>query len=132
MKTTHTAPHVHVARITLSALATACLALVVSPARAAPPDLAYESVSQLVQYGDLNLNTHEGIVRLYQRIEGAARVVCSSDTDTRSLTDWSHARTCATASVSSAVAKIGNAALTDLYTRQTGRVIERRTLLSKR
>lgn len=130
MKSTHRAPHIHVGRITLTALATACLGLMLSPARAAGPDPAYEPVAQLVQYGDLNLNTHEGIAQLYQRIETAASYVCGSDT--RSLADWSHARTCAKASVSRAVAKIDNAALTALHTRKTGRLIKRRALLSKR
>lgn len=132
MSSTHNAPHVPVSVITLTALATACLGLMLSPARAANPDPAYAPVAQLVQYSDLNLNSHQGIAQLYQRIEAAARDVCAGDSGSRSLADWSQARICARASASRAVAQIDNAALTAFYTKQTGRLIDRRALLAKR
>ena len=132
MKSTHNASRGPVSSIALAALATVCLGLTLSPARAANPDPAYEPVSQTVPYSDLNLNSHQGIVQLYQRIEAAARDVCATDHGTRSLADWSQARTCASTSVSRAVAKIDNAALTAFYTKRTGRLIDRRALLAKR
>ena len=132
MKSTHDASPVPVSGITLAALATVCLGLALAPARAADPDPAYEPASQLVQYSDLNLNSHQGIARLYQRIEAAAKGVCASDGRTRSLAEWSQARTCAIASVARAVAQVDNAALTAFYTQKTGRLIDRRTLLAKR
>lgn len=132
MRSTRKAPHVPVSGITLTAFATVCLGLMLSPARAANPDPAYAPVSQLVQYNDLNLSSNQGIARLYQRIEAAARYVCGSDSGSRSLSDWSQARTCAKTSVSRAVATIDNAALTAFYTKETGRLIDRRALLAKR
>lgn len=132
MKSTHTAPRVHVSDITLTALAALGLGLIFSPARAANPDPVYEPVSQLVRYSDLNLNSHEGIAQLDQRIEAAARDVCGGDTDSRSLANWSQARTCAKTSASRAVAQIDNAALTAFYTKKTGRFIDRRVRLAKR
>ncbi|MGH8170410.1 MAG: UrcA family protein [Steroidobacteraceae bacterium] len=132
MKSIRTAPHIPVCSITLTALAAVGLGLAFSPARAANPDLAYMPVSQPVQYSDLNLNSHDGISRLYQRIQAAATQVCGTDSDTRSLADWSQARTCAKASAARAVAQINNAALTALYTKKTGLLINRRTLLAKR
>lgn len=132
MKSTRTAPHIPVRSITLAALATVGLGLAFSPARAANPDLAYMPVSQRVQYGDLNLNSHDGISQLYQRLQAAAAQVCGTDSGTRSLADWSQARTCAKASASRAVAQINNAALTAFYTRKTGLLIDRRALLAKR
>ncbi|HEV7135520.1 MAG TPA: UrcA family protein [Steroidobacteraceae bacterium] len=132
MTSKRTAPLFHVSRIALTALATLGLALALSPARAANPDPAYEPVSQLVQYSDINLNSHQGIARLYQLIDAAARDVCASESSTRALAEWSQARACLKAAVSSAVAQIDNAALTAFYTKKTGRLIDRRALLAKR
>jgi len=132
MRSIRKAPHVPVSGIALTALAAACLGLMLSPARAANPDPAYAPVSQLVRYSDLNLSSHQGVARLYQRIEAAARYVCGSDSGSRSLTDWSQARACAETSASRAVATIDNAALTAFYTKETGRLIDRRALLAKR
>ena len=132
MKSIHHAPLVPFSGIAVTLLTAACLGLTLAPARAADPDPAYAPVSQLVQYSDLNLNSHEGIARLYQRIESAAREVCASDRSTRALADWSQARSCAKASLSRAVAQIDNAALTAFYTQKTGRLIDRRALLAKR
>lgn len=132
MKSTRSAPRIPVCSITLAALATVGLGLAFSPARAANPDLTYTPVSQSVQYSDLNLDSNDGISRLYQRIQAAATQVCGTDSGTRSLADWSQARTCAKASASRAVAEINNAALTAFYTKKTGLIIDRRTLLAKR
>ncbi len=132
MKSTRSAPRIRVCSVTLAALTTVGLGLAFSPARAANPDPAYTPVSQHVQYSDLNLNSRGGVSRLYQRIEEAATEVCSTESGARSLAEWSHARTCAKASASRAVAEINIAALTAFYTRKTGLRIDRRTLLAKR
>lgn len=134
MKSTHTAPRVHVSGIYLAALATVGLGLAFSAARAATADPAYTPVAQRVQYSDLNLASHEGIARLYQRIEAASKKVCDSDSDSgnRSLAEWSRSRACAKDSASRAVALIDNAALTAFYTKTTGLRIDRRALLAKR
>lgn len=132
MKSTHTAPRVHVCGIYLTALATLGLGLALSPARAANPDPAYTQVAQRVQYGDLNLASRAGIAQLYQRIEAASTEVCTSDSSNGSLAEWSRSRACAEDSASRAVAQIDNVALTAFYTKKTGLRIDRRRLLAKR
>src|SRR5690348_3274462 len=99
MKSTRSAPRTRVCSVTLTALATVSLAVMLSPVLAADPATGYEPVSQLVQYSDLNLNSQQGIAQLYQRIDSAARDVCGDDSRTRSLADWSQARSCAKGSI---------------------------------
>jgi UrcA family protein len=67
-----------------------------------------------VKYGDLNLRTTAGATVLYQRIRGAAGLVCGVS-DTRDLARLAQAKACAAHTVAEAVAAVNAPALTGVY-----------------
>lgn len=91
--------------IALSGAATAV------PAQAAEPA---QSHTQIVRYGDLNLDSNQGAKVLYTRIRGAAGNVCSS-LDGRNLTEKTLWQGCFDKAVASAVAQVNKARVTALH-----------------
>ena len=115
-----------------ASLAAASLSFFATPSQAAPPSPGEEPAAITVQFADLNLHSRDGVERLYQRIVGAARVVCGGDTDTRPIANWSQIRACTRESVARAVATVGLPELMAFYARKTGHPIDGKVLLSKR
>jgi UrcA family protein len=72
-----------------------------------------------VNYADLNVNTAAGAKVLYQRIRGAADLVCGV-ADTRELARLSRAQACAAHAIDEAVATVNASALTAVAEAKTG------------
>jgi UrcA family protein len=121
--------------VTLTLLATACIVVMSSPSRAADPIPSYVPGyvpnSTAVHYGDLNLNTREGLTQLYARIVAAAGNVCGEN-DELSLATPSQMSICVRDTMARAVAAVGNPRLAALYEQKTGHRIDRKPLLAKR
>jgi UrcA family protein len=85
---------------------------------AAPADAAGPT-QVVVKFGDLNLNSHDGVAALYTRLEAAARIACASQQES-----WSGSITlCVDYSVGQAVAQIGAPRLVALYGTRTGHFV---------
>jgi len=67
-----------------------------------------------VNYAGLNVNTPAGATVLYQRIRGAADLVCGVS-DSRDLARLSQAKACAAHATAEAVAAVNVPALTGVY-----------------
>jgi UrcA family protein len=76
------------------------------------------SVTVLVK--DLDLMTHVGMVTLYRRIRAAASSVCG-DADMVYPEQRADSDRCIDEAIGNAVAKVGNASLTDYYLKKTHR-----------
>jgi UrcA family protein len=72
-----------------------------------------------VNYAGLNLSTNAGATVLYQRIRGAADLVCGVS-DSRDLARVSQAKACAKQAIAEAVAAVNAPALTGVYEVKTG------------
>jgi UrcA family protein len=72
-----------------------------------------------VNYADLNVNTAAGAKVLYQRIRGAADLVCGV-ADTRELARLSRAQACAAHAIAEAVDAVNSPVLTAVAEVKTG------------
>lgn len=85
-------------------------------------DRSHEAQGSLkVSFADLKLTSRQGTVTLYTRIRNAARTVCGTAPDISfadGRADWTR---CVDDAIADAVAKIGNANLTDYYRVKTNR-----------
>ena len=70
---------------------------------------------QRVSYADLNLRTEAGARTLLDRIQGAAKKVCSPEPAPPDLTDQADYKTCLRDANAGAVADLGNARVSALY-----------------
>ena len=95
------------------------VALAVSGVAAAAPRNA-EGV--VVHFGDLNLNTTEGVVRLHKRIRNAAETVCSPF-DTRILGLRDSYDECVSEATSNGVAAVANPNLSNFHASKGKRAI---------
>lgn len=73
-----------------------------------------DAQSLVVKYGDLNLNTGDGVKTLHARLRKAANEVCKPF-DGRALGGNAEYGACVSNAVSRAVADVGNANLTRLH-----------------
>lgn len=73
-----------------------------------------------VKYADLHLSSPDGAVALYDRIQRAARQVCSP-LDGRDLTSKMQMDSCVHKAVARAVTKVDRPALFDAYNARNGR-----------
>lgn len=106
--------------ITVSTLA-ALLAATAAPAAgrdAAPNASSIQVASVVVAYGDLNLDSDQGVARLQRRLVSAANQVCGRP-DPRNLRMAEAARECFDAALVRAVAKVGNERLARLNEART-------------
>ena len=98
-----------IATVTFSALASSFAAI------CAAGD-STEKVSEIVQYGDLDVSSPEGAAKLYRRIAKAADNVCGvHDAPTHNLYYRASVRTCVQKAIADAVTKVGQPALLSLY-----------------
>lgn len=92
------------------------------PAEAHKPGYTWDHQRSLkVSFADLNVTNRQGTATLYTRIRNAARTVCGPAPDISFVdarADWSR---CVTDAIADAVAKVGNAHLTDYYLVKTNR-----------
>lgn len=95
-------------------------ALFASTALAADPaaDGNSDTRSMTVRYADVNLTTVAGATALYQRIEGAARLVCGDSG--RSLAEQRAAKICYQNAVAEAVSTVNNPTLTAIHQGREG------------
>ena len=111
MKTTIKAQSISAASILAAGFIALCGAATVVPAQAAEPA---QSHTQIVRYGDLNLDSEQGANVLYTRIRGAARNVCYS-LDGRNMVEKKLWRGCFDQAVASAVVQVNKASVTALH-----------------
>ena len=119
MSTTTSSTRKNLLRVILPTLAAGYLGLYAPGSRAADAVPGYEPTAKMVQYGDLNLATAQGVERLYQRIVGAANEVCDAHGD-RSLENMARFQMCIRESIRSAVAAAGVPQLSTLYASKIG------------
>ncbi|MBS0364849.1 MAG: UrcA family protein [Proteobacteria bacterium] len=122
MKATRYTKHFDSRRL-LIGLTGACLGLGATLGYAAGEGPDRQARSTIVQYGDLNLATPQGVQRLYQRIVAAAGQVCESRGQDRWQAIEDHH--CRTRSISRAVAAVDYPQLTALHAAKTGQPQER-------
>ena len=118
-------------RVLLPSLAAGYLGLCAPVSRAADVVPGYEPTAKMVQYGDLNLATTQGVERLYQRIVGAANQVCDGHGD-RSLKNAAHVQMCISESIRHAVVTAGVPQLSALYASKIGQPKKGSTALAQR
>jgi UrcA family protein len=99
---------IHKIRLRMIALLVIPALLAAQPALAAAP--ADEAPSKAVRYHDLNLNSPEGIVSLYERIHAAALDVCKSAEGPwrKGLESWIEWDWCVNHAVADAVQSVHN------------------------
>lgn len=90
---------------------------------AASPSLAEETQSEIVRFGDLDLNDSYDAELLIARIHGAAGRVCGVRTTTQPLAQWDATRDCRTETTELAVLDVGHPVVTARYYGHTPRVI---------
>ena len=102
--------------LALSALAGTALLVTAGVANAAPtPDAAVT-----VNYGDLNVQTHDGAVTLYRRIASAAKLVCPG-ADNRNMAALAIRESCQRAAIERAVHGLSNPQLAAVHSEHFGR-----------
>jgi UrcA family protein len=97
------------------------IAAALGPLSAAASSNGADIPSRVVSYGDLNLESHEGISRLYSRIKSAAKEVCEPAVFSVTSAYLLQAR-CQERAVVQAVADVRSTRLMTLHMALTGRV----------
>ncbi len=73
-----------------------------------------ETPSVVVEYGDLNLNTRAGIVKLHARLRSAAQNVCSP-LESRVIGRLGEYEACVSKAITQSVAAVGNDSLSKYH-----------------
>jgi UrcA family protein len=92
------------------ALGAAALAL----AAASAPGVSAQTVSTVVSYSDLNLNSSEGAKTMFKRIRTAARQACGDEPDIGDIAGFSGWSTCVSDAVNGAIGRLGAPMVTAL------------------
>jgi len=74
----------------------------------------------VVTFGDLNLDTHDGVATLYARLEAAAKIACSAHAGTSTP---ARIASCIDYSLRQAVSQIGAPRLVVLYETRSGHAV---------
>lgn len=90
------------------------VALVAAGIASAGTRVAAEVPSVVVQYGDLNLESQAGILKLHARLRGASQEVCSS-LNSRVLGLLEQYEACVSNALARSVAAIGNESLSKFH-----------------
>jgi UrcA family protein len=120
MKTTIKTQSISAASILAAGFIALSGAATVVPAQAAEPGQSY---TQIVPYGELNLDSEQGAKVLYTRIRGAARNVCFS-LDGRNLIEKKLWQGCLDEAVASAVVQVNKARVTALHNQMVNHTIK--------
>ncbi|MBC8026395.1 MAG: UrcA family protein [Steroidobacteraceae bacterium] len=90
------------------------IALAMTGIAAAGTRVDTEVPSVVVEYGDLNLNTNAGVLKLHARLRSAAQNVCSP-LDSRMIGRLGEYAACVTKAVTQSVAAVGNDSLSKYH-----------------
>lgn len=90
------------------------IAVAMTGIAAAGTRVATEVPSVVVEYGDLNLNTKAGILRLHARLRSAALNVCSP-LDSRVIGRLGEYEACVAKAITQSVAAVGNDSLSKYH-----------------
>ena len=93
------------------ALGASILALAALPATSVSAQ-DVQTVSAIVQYGDLNLSSREGAKAMYQRIKSTARKLCGDEPDIGDIGAMGGWRTCVSDAVNDAVGRLDSPMVT--------------------
>ncbi len=99
---------------TFHAVALSSLVGLLCAAQAPAADRTAGLRSEIVKFGDLNLNTIDGATTLFNRIKGAARSVCGGN-DGRSFDEWRAYEACYKHAIAQAVVEVNSPMLTAVY-----------------
>ena len=80
----------------------------------------------IVKFRDLDISTSKGAVALYDRIQTAARNVCSRFVDPWNLLAMANREKCLDKTILDTVSKINSSALTAVYGAKTGKEVPTR------
>ena len=80
----------------------------------------------IVKFGDLDVSNPQGASLLYDRIQTAARDVCSRSVDPWDLPGMANREKCAEKTILDTVIKINRSALTAVYSAKTGKEVPTR------
>ena len=119
MNSNRTSILIDVRRSLVTSAIAACLAFGATIGHAAEKAPVDQHPSKVVEYGDLNLATPQGIDRLYRRIVAAAGGVCELAGD-RSLANFEVTRLCMRQTIAKAVTAVGSPNLAALHAAKTG------------
>jgi UrcA family protein len=111
MKTTIKTQSISAASILAAGFIALSGAATIVPAQAAEPAQFH---TQIVRYGDLNIDSEQGAKALYTRIRGAAGNVCSW-LDGRSVTEKKRRQNCFDQAVANAVVQVNQVRVTALH-----------------
>jgi UrcA family protein len=101
---------------------TALIAATVLGGLAFAGDSLGETRSTVVQFGDLNLSSQQGIAALYKRIHNAAEQVCGASTEDKVFPEVAASvHKCVAETETRAVLDVNNGALQAYYSKKTGR-----------
>ena len=104
-------------RSAFRAVALSCVACVLGSAQALAGDDTQQRTLK-VSYADLNLNSENGAATLYQRIRGAAHLVCGMEG--HALVEHISWQKCYDGALGDAVTKVNNPLVTAVYRKQHG------------
>ncbi len=119
-----------------------CLSFVGVGAMAGPPSLTFtvpgvrpaadpDVLTKVVRYGELNLQSDEGVVILYKRITAAADYVCSTYVNRSNLRVAAKWKDCQTSAISKAVVDVGHPRLTRYVAQIRHEPVEPTTLAAR-
>ena len=94
------------------------LATLLAPLTAGAAAKSGDLPSRTVSFGDLNLESHEGVSRLYMRIKSAAKEVCEPLADVSVTAGYLRRRHCEKHAIEQAVEDVGSSQLTTFHNRQ--------------
>ncbi len=106
-------------KVVMASLAAVYVAFAAGAAQA--DETSANVATRTVHYADLNLNTQAGISALYNRIRGAAKLVCG-DVDAKQLEEALQAKACVAHAVQVSVSSVNNARLTNEHLAHVGGV----------
>ena len=90
------------------------IALAMTGVATAATHVDAEIPSVVVEYGDLNLNTKAGIVKMHARLRSAAQNVCSP-LDSRVIGRLGEYEACVSKAITQSVAAVGNDSLSKYH-----------------
>jgi UrcA family protein len=102
-------------RFSLTSLAALAALAGATASSATSPSDQYVTHSVKVSFADLNLGSQAGAMALYERIQRAARKVCTPDTTERGLQRYRDWKACYDTAVTNAVGKVNSPLLSALH-----------------
>jgi UrcA family protein len=108
-------------RVFASLIGASALAIVLLAPRVTHADAVAQPQTQVVRFGDLDLETRSGAEKLLHRIQMAAGTVCKADEPSGSRLPSAAQESCIRNAVSAAVRNVNSPLLTVYYSQREGR-----------